>query len=491
MFRSSTSKIILLLFMLVFLFKAFYLDYIPLQYDGTLYGEMIAEEAEELTFLPRYLGMWAPWKPGLYFIVYSFFLPLTSALFNSIEWIYRSPNLLFSIVNAFLFYSIAKRFVKQEVALSASLLFYSSYGVIYTDSRLLMETFSLVPILLSILFYTRKEMEPTKRFLGAGIFACIAALTKSIISFMIIPLALAYIFREDQKNIKNPLFLVSLLSPFLGFLLFYLALDSVGLVEEVLILDTGKFFLFNYFEDSISNIFQGLLFFFYMFWMYIAVAFRKLASSWKKYPLFSIWIILSLIPLLSGHPMPWHFYYIAPALAFFAAVCLSSKGKMDSFSVLILAILVFSNLLVAGFYFNSVVSSGITEEAGGREAGMLLSGKQNVLVIGYYSPSTTIVSYKMLSERRDMGRPLDFGYVICVIPEGDKMKKTEQMIAINEIVRDYDTEKYLFEEDNFANMFQTKKFLRKNTSIKNFDYVVVSPSYFDLVDPCYISIYET
>ena len=100
--RSSIArKVMLALFLAIFLLKAFYLGEIPIQFDGTLYAEMIAEEAEEITFLPTYLGWWAPWKPGIYFITYSLFLPVTSQLFDSIEWIYKSPNLLFGIINHF------------------------------------------------------------------------------------------------------------------------------------------------------------------------------------------------------------------------------------------------------------------------------------------------------------------------------------------------------------------------------------------------------
>ncbi|MBD3389655.1 hypothetical protein GF415_01735 [Candidatus Micrarchaeota archaeon] len=488
MSRLGAREIILGLFFLVFLFKAIYLDHLSLQYDGTLYGEMIAEESDKLTFLPRYLGTWAPWKPGVYFIVYSFFLPFTSILFDSIEWIYKSPNLLFSAINALLFYLLAKRFVKAEIALSASLLFYSSYGVIYTDSRLLMETFSLTPILLSFLFYTWKDMEPVKRFLGAGACGLLAALTKSVISFMIIPLAIAYILQEDRKNLGNPLFLASLLSPFLGFLLFYLALDSVGLVDEVLIKDTGKFFVYDYFVKIPYNLFQGFLFFFYMFWAYIIVSFRTFLSSWKKYAFFSAWLAIFFIPLLSGSPMPWHFYYIAPALAFFAAICLPSKGKMDSFSLLIILLLVFSNIMF--FVFMVDFSDDVPKEAELRDMGLMLSGKENVLIIGDYSYNTVIVSYKMLSERKDLGAPLDFGYVILNIPAEKELNEAQQSSMLTEIVANYDTEKYDFEEDTFADMFQTDKILRKKTSIEQFQYVVVSPASLNITNPCYTLQYN-
>lgn len=485
--RLTPRNFLLLLFALMFLLKAYYLDKVPIYFDGTLYGEMIAEEAEEMTFLPKYLGAWAPWKPGLFFIAYSLFLPLTSFLFDSIDWIYKSPNLLFGLLNALLFYLIAKRFVQKDAALAASLLFYSSYLVFYAETRLLMETFTLFTILLSVFFYTWREIAPWKRFLGAAAFAFLASLTKSVISFMIIPLAIAYMFQKDRAAMGNPLFLLSLLAPFLGFLLFYLALDSVGLVGEVLVKDTGKFFVYDYANYAPNRLMRGFSFLVLLNLAYIVASIRKLISSWRDHLFFSAWLLISLIPAGSGVPMPWHFYYVAPPIAFFVALSLLSKGKMDTFSLFLVPLLILPNL---GFVLASDSIHQTTQFDENREVGLMLSGKENVLIVGYYGSSTVTASYKLLSERRDLGAPLDFGYIVLHWDGRGDENLSDVPRAFDVVVEDYYTEEYEFVEGEFAQMFQTTQFLRKNTSIEKFDYIAVSPAWLNVTNPCYVLYYN-
>ena len=478
----NARNLMLALFLMVFLLKVFYLGDFPLRYDDTLYAEMIAEEADETTFLPTYLGWWVPWKPGLYFITYSLFLPITSQLFDSIEWIYKSPNLLFGLINAFIFYLIAKRFLKPDAALAASLLFYSAYGVFYAETRLLMEVFALTPILLSLLFYTDKDMGPAKRFLFAGSFALIASLTKSVISFMIIPLALAYMFQEDRKSLSSPYFLLSLFAPFLGILLFYLSLESVGLSEAILLKDTGKFFMYDYFSDAFQNIYTAFMFFFLMYGAYIVVSFRKMLSSWREQLFFSAWLVFALIPLLEGVSIPWHTYYIAPALAFFAAFSLSYRGKLDSFSMLMLCVLVAINITLVVFADWDMVDNGAFRE--GRELGLEFSGKENVLIIGEYSGTSAVATYKILSERQETGAYLDFGYVLLNwkgknIPEGYFEGQ------LNAVVREYYTQEFQFQDGEYVLMFETNLSIRKPTAITEFEYIIVFPSKFQVKNPNY------
>ncbi len=486
MLSKNFKLVVFFLFAITFLLKAFLLGDTPLYLDGTLYAEMIAEEADNITFLPKYLGSWTPWKPGLYFIVYSLFLPITSQLFSSIEWMYKSPNLVFGALNTFLFYLIAKRFLKPDVALVASLLFYSAYGVIYAETRLLMEVFALTPILLSLLFYTDKKMEPKKRFLLAGVFALVASLTKSVISFMLIPLALAYIFQEDRKSLSNPYFLLSLLAPFIGMLLFYLSLESIGLSEEVLLTDTGKFFIYDYLSHTLYALFTGFLFFFIMYGTYILVSFRTMLSSWKKELFFSFWLILALVPILSGVSIPWHTYYVVPSLAFFAALSLSHKGKIDSFSMLIVVILVAMNLAMP--IFAGFENSMVPDFKDAREVGLEFSGKENVLIIGKYSGATTAVTYKILSERKEAGKYLDFGYVILQGQDKEEDVYVDNSYyeeRLNAVVQDYYTQEYEFEDGNYALVFETNKSMRKQTNITEFEYLLVYPQELQLTDSRY------
>lgn len=488
--RSSIArKVMLALFLAIFLLKAFYLGEIPIQFDGTLYAEMIAEEAEEITFLPTYLGWWAPWKPGLYFITYSLFLPVTSQLFDSIEWIYKSPNLLFGIINAFVFYLIAKRFLEPDTALAASLLFYSAYGVFYADTRLLMEVFALAPILLSLLFYTDKKMDSPKRFLLAGFFALAAALTKSVISFMIIPLALAYMLQEDRDSLKNPYFLFSLSAPFIGLAIFYLSLESVGMSEAVLLRDTGKFFVYDYSSMLLPRLYIGLLFLLVMYGAYLIVSMRKMISSWGEQLFFSAWMALALIPLLEGVVISWHTYYVVPALAFFAAYSLSSNRRgLDLFSMLIICVLVSINIVIPVFVGWENGDKDLLSDA--RDMGIELAGKERVLLVGKYEGISIAATYKILSERQETGEYLDFGYVLLnwkdqLMPE-DYFEK-----RLNAVVSDYRTEEYCFLDGNYALMFETNLSVRRPTDIHEFEYVVVSPGNLHLTDSRYTLIRNT
>lgn len=484
---------ILIAFVLVFALKVYYLDKMPFQFDETVYGEMIAEEANHITFLPTYLGYWAPWKPGLYFITYSLFLPITSQLFTSLEWIYRSPNLLFGLINAFLVYKIIRHFSSKEFALAAALLFYSSLFAFYVEARLLMEAFAFTPILLSILFYTDKNMNPPLRFGGAALFALVATLTKSILGFMVIPLAIAYVIQNDRKNLFNPLFLLSFLAPFLGMLIFYLSLQSAGM-EGVLMGDTGKFFIFDYLKDAFSNFFYGFAYMFLPSAIYLVMAFRKLFESWRTELFFSAWFALALIPLFADYQLPWYFYYLAPAFSFFAVWATQFKGKFDNFSALLLALIVISNIVLTIAVSPVLFSPSFLGES--RETGLLLSGKENVLFAGSYYTLSTVISYKILSEREEEGSYKDFGYLLINSQNESEILQYQPML--DSVVSDYRTDKYEFEEENFASLFWTNSSFRKKTNISEFDYIVVSPANFTISDPHYylwkngtaISIYK-
>ncbi len=472
---------LLALFIIAFLLKAYYLDKVPFQFDETLYSEMISEEAGHLSFIPTYMGMWAPWKPGLYFIVYSFFLPITSHLFTSLEWIYRSPNLLFGAINAFLFYLIAKRFLKDETALAAALLFYFSCSAFYDEMRLLIEVFTMTMILASIFFYTDKKMLRLQRFAGAALFAFLAALSKFVIALMIIPLALAFFFQNDRKNLGKADFLVSLLAAPIGIVFFAFMLSKVGHVGGVFFGDVGKYVAYNPSERAGQNLVEAFVTLLAFFGLYFVMSFRKMLSSWRSQIFFSLWLILAIIPSVSGEPQPWFFYYIAPALCFFAASSLEEKGKLDAFSLLVISIIFLSNIALI-FYFGPVpfTPPPVYES---RDIGLSLSGKENVLFIGEYYPITTAISYKILSERQHYGSYLDIGYVIYE-PDLEKDGGPSINSVANSIVADYNSPIPILDRE-FAAIFWEEGAFRKNTSITKFDYVVISPANTTLSNPEY------
>ncbi|MDD2655755.1 MAG: glycosyltransferase family 39 protein [Candidatus ainarchaeum sp.] len=460
-------KIILALFTIVFISKFAYLGAMPFSFDETLYTEMIAEEAEHPSFLPTWFGYPAPWKPGLFFFASSLFLPITSAIFSSPEYAYRIPLMVFGLLNAALLYLIIKRFSGEGTALAASLIFYSALPSFSVESRLLMETFMLSTILASLYFYTREKPGPSNFILG-GIFAFLAAITKSVVALLIPALAIAYVFQFDRKSLRSPAFLISLLAVPAGLALFWLSLSGLGLSESIFFTDTGKMFVYDYSSELLSNVVWGATLILLFMLPVLAASLISFASTWRKNLMFSAWMLLLFFLLLLGQ-RPWYYYYAMPPVAFFSALLLVPSGKkLDAFAALILAILAAVSCSVA--LFTEWNPSYIPSFGEGKEIGLMLSGKENVLFIGQYQVNTISISYKSIEERRDYGNPLDFGWILF-----DYRKNNLTSASAQDFVQDYWRADYDVEESDFAAIFWQDRIFRKNTSITEFDYVVVSP----------------
>lgn len=461
-------KLILILFAATFLAKFITLGSMPFSHDETLYAEMIYEEMENPSFLPTYLGHPAPWKPGLSFIAQSLFLPLTSALFSSPEYVFRFPILMFSLINAYLFYLLAKRFYGQDAALASSLLFYCSFSSFYIESRLLMEPFMLMVTLLSLIFYTKKEMPAAKRFALGGFFALLAALTKSIIALLIPFLVIIYILQNEKKNLANPAFLISLLAVPLGLAIFWLSLSQLGLAGDIFFTDTGKMFVYDYSQAMAMNIFAGILMVVTLMLPIYAAAIRSFLSRWKENLMFSAWFLLVFMMLFLGQ-RPWYYYYVTPPIALFASLLLLDKRmRMDDFSFFALLIITLLTLSVALFStWNPVYQDYLPES---KQIGISLSGEENVLFIGQYETSTVSIIYKILDERKNSGAYRDFGYILF-----DYRKNNATEASVSDFVEDYWRNDYDVEERNFAGIFWHSKIFRKSTGIAQFDYIVLAP----------------
>jgi 4-amino-4-deoxy-L-arabinose transferase-like glycosyltransferase len=474
-------KIILALFTITIISKFIYLGAMPFSFDETLYTEMIAEEGEHPSFLPTWFGYPAPWKPGLFFFASSLFLPITSAIFSSPEYAYRIPVMIFGLLNAALLYLIVKRFSGEGTALAASLLFYSALPAFNVEGRLLMETFMLSTILTSLYFYTREKYSPTSSFALGGVFAFLSAITKSIIAIIIPILAIAYMFQFDRKNLKSPAFLMSLLAVPAGLVLFWLSLSGLGLSESIFLTDTGKMFVYDYSSELLFNIIYGFFIIALLTLPVLAASLISFASRWKENLMFSTWMLLLFLLLLLGQ-RPWYYYYAMPPVAFFSALLLVPSGKkLDAFAALILAMVVAVSCSVALFAEWNPSDQPFFAE--GKEIGLMLSGKENVLFIGQYQANTISISYKAIGERKGHGNPLDFGWILF-----DYKKNNLTTSSAQDFVQDYWRNDYDIEENSFAGIFWQEKIFRKNTSITEFDYVVVSPSFRNLMLPGY-SVY--
>jgi len=462
------KRLVLLFFAIVFLAKFMCLGSIPFSYDETLYAEMVSEELEHPSFLPTYLGYPAPWKPGLSFFAYSLFLPLSSAVFDSLEYIYRLPVLVFGLLNAYLFYLLAKRFYGEDAALLSSLLFYASLSDFYIESRLLMEPFMLTTILASLIFYTNNKMPDSRRFALAALFAILSAFTKSVIGLVIPAFAILYIFQFERKKLSSPAFLFSLLAVPLGLLIFWLSLSPLGLAEKVFFTDTGKMFVYDYSAEIMNNITMGATTIVIFTLPILAAGAISLLSRWKGNYMFAAWFLLAFAMLLLGQRW-WYYYYVTPPICLFAALLMLKKdGRMDGFAIMLVAMLAAISVSIAVFTQWNPNEQEYFQEAKG--VGLSLSGKDNVLFLGQYSGNTVSITYKILDERHREGRYRDFGYILL-----DGIKHNMSETFARDFVQDYWRDDYDMEEHNFAAIFWHDKIFRKNTNISEFDYVVVSP----------------
>lgn len=458
------------LFALTILVKFLLLGSMPFSFDETLYAEMVAEEAENPSFLPTYLGYPAPWKPGLSFFAYSLFLPISAALFNSLEYIYRFPVFLFGLLNAVLLYLLVKRFFSEDTALAASLIFYSSIAAFNVEGRLLMEPFMLSMALISLLCYSRKNRPITERSLLGGLFALAAALTKSVVALLIPVLAIAYMLQYDRRNISSPAFLLSLLAVPLGLALFWFSLSGIGLSEAIFFTDTGKMFIYDYSSGILFNILFGSMTVILLMLPIYAASTFSFFSKWKENLLFSAWMLLLFALLFLGQ-RPWYYYYAMPPVALFAALLLLPKNRrMDTLALLLLSAITIFSCSMAMLKDVNPSHAAFFDES--RQVGLMLSGEENALFVGLYPTNTISVSYKILEERRVSGDYLDFGYIIF---DGIRHNATEA--SMRDFIEDYRREDYGIEDRNFAAIFWHDKIFRKSTSITRFDYVVVSPPF--------------
>ncbi len=461
--------VLLLLFTAAFFAKLYYMDKTPFLEDETLYAEMIAEEAEIPSFIPRYFGYPAPWKPGLYFILYSFFLPLTSHLFSSFEWIYRFPNLIFSFISTYLVFLITKRFLGKESALLSSLLFFSAIISFYVETRLFMEPMMLTLILSSLFFYTKKDKNEMD-FIAAGGFSLLAALTKSIISLCIPFLALVYIFTREKESISSPIFLVSLFGAPAGLALFFFSLSQIGFAEDIFFIDIGQTVIYNY-SNTLAFTLRNLLNIFSFIFFFLVSLLVFFSKKQRPEPMLAAWLLLILVPLFASTFRTWYLYYFVPPLAMFASSAILGKRRLDWFSLFITSLFVVMSIGTFALSFAEWEVNQYGPIIDARETGLSLAGEDSVLFAGSYYYNTVTICYKSLEERREFGSPLDFGYLLVRNPHG--MEDFDSCVA--GLLENYTTNSYEFEEQRFAQFFWNTTPFRKQSRIEEFTTLVSAP----------------
>ncbi|HSB46669.1 MAG TPA: glycosyltransferase family 39 protein [Candidatus Bilamarchaeum sp.] len=432
---------------------------LPFIRDEALYAIMIEEQKLRLTLVPTFLGHFVSWKPPLFFWAY---LPFTY-LPLPLELSYRLPSMLIGLATIPLLFRLLRNAgISRNMAFFSMLFSLFSIHTIYPNATLLTDSLMFFFMSLSLLLYTEKKL-PGWRFIAAGAAAFLAFFAKLVVAFMIPVLALVYIYTFDRPSLRKPLFIISLLAVPLALLTHYAVLDQAGLASELYQSDVGG----HFFSGSVAGQLEllqttvwALLVTGGMIW--ISLAAFGFIGSWRENLFMSAWFLFSAVPLLSSAFLLWYYLPVMPAICYFALKCLAvwkGKERYDEIFFIVFSVFSFALLAFSG-YIAWVLYDSFEAE---REAGYLLSGKEGVLVAGYYAPS--IIAYKVLPEMRRGGLE-DFGWV--VIPDN----YTEDRVS--PYIEDYRSEGDEVVDGSFSSFFTKTAVFRKETNLTDFSYVAVS-----------------
>ncbi|MFA5077844.1 MAG: glycosyltransferase family 39 protein, partial [Candidatus Micrarchaeia archaeon] len=429
----------------------------PMYLDEALYAKMVMEQQEHLTMVPTYLGYDVGWKPPLFYWVFSFLTRITSALASNVDFIYKFPNIMLGMVNIALTYWILRRRLDAELACMAIPLYAFCALFIYTNERVLLDPLTMVFILGGICAYTAEASYGKKRFLLGGMMLLLAILTKSVVGLAVPAIAIAHLYQNERKTLRNPWFLISLLVIPLGLGVHYFSMKP-DMAKDIFFIDIGgKLGAGNGMMEKIGGSFGGVFTFLNVLLVAAAVGFIKF---WKEDYAMSVWLALGVFTFIGGSGMPWYSYVIVPAVVLFAAKSMQSdsNGKMrrDAFFVFLILFVIAINLLIlCVWYFGT--QGGLNEA---KLVGEFIAGKPDVMIVGTYGDASIVTAYK-LTEENVVGRAGDFGWV--VIP-AVMMNETN----MSDFVENYTTSKYTVNEVNFARLFWTSEIFRKKTGIEEF-----------------------
>ncbi len=441
------------------------LTFLPLTQDENLYALMAEEQFHHPTLIPTFLGYPVSWKPVPVFWIYAGFSKLLSGLLP-MEALYRLPSVLFGLLALLpLYFLLRNAGSTLPAAFFTVLIFTVSIVSIYPQAAFLTDSLLFLLICASLWLYTEKRL-PAWRFLAAGALAFAAFFVKLVIAFIIPVLAVAYFYVRRRETLANPLFLVSMLAAPAAFLLHFALLQSSSLASELYVSDIGGHLLSP--KGSAWQIWQlagSLSVFLSTTGIWFALSLYGFWKYWRKELFMASWYALLVFPVLTGFFMPWYYLPVLPAIAYFAAAALlrwEGREKPDRLFLAVLAMALALSLFLAVLYYQQLYEAFINQ----KEAGLLLAGKENVLVVGSYAPG--IVSYKMLTEQRSLGRSLDVGWVTAI-----RNFSSEEVLAY---LSDYHTMKYPIVDGSFSKLFSTSDTFRKDSNLTSFDYVAVDGS---------------
>jgi hypothetical protein len=459
----KTDRGCLLALVLIYLItRLALLSFLPLVLDESVYALMAQEQLHNPTLVPTFLGYAVSWKPAPVFWIYGAFSGLLSGLLP-LEAVYRLPSLLFGLLSIPpLYFTLRNAGSSTASAFLTVLVFLFSFISLYPQDAFLTDSLLFLLVCASLWLYTEKRL-PAWRFIAAGALAFAAFFVKLVVAFMIPVLAAAYFYAQRRETLRHPLFMISLLAVPLAFLLNLAILSQFGLAGQLYVSDIGGHLFSPQGIIGQAGFLTGSLYTLILSaGIWFALSLFGFWKFWKSEPFMAAWYVLLVFPLLSGFFMPWYFLPVLPAMSYFAAAALlrwDGKEKPDLFFFYFLSVTLAISILSIALLYHGL-SAAYTPQ---KDAGMLLAGRENVLVLGTYSPG--IVAYKMLEEQRTSGHSLDLGWIVS----NDNLSRQDVL----EYLSDYHSMKYPVVDGSFSAIFTSNATVRKDSNLTSFDYVAL------------------
>lgn len=446
-----------------------FLTYLPLTQDEAVYAVMAEEQLDAPSLIPAFMGHPASWKPPLFFWAHALFSKLFSGILP-LELTYRLPSFLFGLAAVPFLWMLVRNIAagagakgdERGIAFFTVLAFLCSSVSIYPNDAMLTDSLAFLLICSSLWLYTEGRFGD-RRFVVCAALAAAAFFTKLVLAFMVPLLAVAYFwFRNDRATLLRPLFMLSLVAVPLSAVAEFLVLETAGLGREVYLADIGGHVVSpqNISGPSVPPLVAALNFLLTSPGPWLLPALFGVWWYWRKNGLMCAWLLLIAFPLNVSYFRPWYYLLVMPPVAYFAALALLRRGggggRADA-------------KFAAGFAFFAALSLACClliyaiaypNFAEQRDAGLFLAGKENAAVMGEYAPG--IIAYKTITERRELGRPLDFGWVL--VPPG--FAGTAEFL-------NYHSGRYEVRQGSFSGMFTTNAIFRKDTNITAFSYFAV------------------
>lgn len=465
--KEDHSVFILMVLAAALLIRLLLIHAHPLYLDECLYSEMVEEQLHAPSMVPTYLDLPASWKPPVFFWVYAVPVALLKYATSDIEVLYRLPNIFLGLLNALLVYLLFRKIGGETAGLYAMAAYALCPLVIYTDLRVLIDTMNTTWILASLYFYF--DGPQSRNILLGAAFAFLAAMTKSVVAFIIPAIVLAHYWQKKQLSVP---FAVSLAAVPIGIALQYVILAHFvpNLAGEEFTFDVlGKVYKEGAGTDYTSNIeaSYGNAFVF-VHALFIAAA-LGLWRLWKKDLPLAVWVALTVFPFIASVGMIWYFYPFIPVLAYFSVKAIAydphtKTERYDAFFKLVFAMFIAINIAILYLWYGTQPNLFKNE----KQIGEYLVGKNGTVFIGDYQPTITAISYKTLNERQKYGSYLDFGWVILARNDSE----ANQTLTTRAFAANYATDAYDVDQQDFAKLFWRFKMFRKQSNITEPRYVV-------------------